>query len=130
MQAHYTRLFTDERGVSCFEDLAIELQPGFSAPGLEEPILSAPFLACEGSFWVGAPTTWKGDTPHPAPRRMIFVTTQGEYQVTTSDGVTRRFPVGSVLIIEDTTGAGHSTKITSAEDAIGFAVALPAKALT
>jgi hypothetical protein len=47
-QAHYTRMFTDERGVSCFEDLAIELQPGFSAPGLEEPILSAPFLASEG----------------------------------------------------------------------------------
>jgi phosphopantetheinyl transferase (holo-ACP synthase) len=60
----------------------------------------------------------------------IFVTTRGEYQVTTSDGVTRRFPVGSVLIIEDTTGAGHSTKITSVEDAIGFAVALPAKAPT
>ena len=72
----------------------------------------------------------EGGRTAPAPRRMIFVTTQGEYQVTTSDGVSRRFPVGSVLIIEDTTGAGHSTKITSAEDAIGFAVALPAKALT
>ena len=27
MRAHYARLFTDERCVSCFEDLAIELQP-------------------------------------------------------------------------------------------------------
>jgi hypothetical protein len=128
MQAHYTRLFTDKRGISCFEDLAIELQPGFSAPGLQESILSAPFLASEGSFWVGAPTTWKGDTPHLAPRRMIFVTTKGEYQVTTSDDVVRRFPVGSVLIVEDTTGAGHATKITSAEDAVIFAVGLPTNA--
>jgi hypothetical protein len=61
---------------------------------------------------------------------MILVTTQGEHQITTSEGVIRHFPVGSVLIVEDTTGAGHSTKITSAEDVIIFAVALPAEAPT
>jgi hypothetical protein len=68
MQAHYTRLFTDERGVSCFEDLAIELQPGFSAPGLEEPILSAPFLACELLGWranyLEGGRTAPGTAPH------------------------------------------------------------------
>jgi hypothetical protein len=124
VQAHYTRLFTDERGASCFEDLTIELQPGFSAPGLETAILSAPFLASESSLWIGAPTTWKDYTRHQAPRRMILVTTQGEYQVTTSEGVIRHFPVGSVLLVEDTAGAGHSSKITSAEDVIIFAVGL------
>jgi hypothetical protein len=39
-----------------------------------------------------------------------------------SDGATRKFPTGSVLLIEDTTGAGHSTKVTSAADAIVLAV--------
>ena len=33
MQAHYTRLFTDESGASRFEDLTIELQQVFSPPG-------------------------------------------------------------------------------------------------
>jgi len=37
---------------------------------------------------------------------------------------------GAVLFVEDTTGAGHSSKITSAEDVIIFAVGLPANAPT
>ena len=107
MQAHCTRLFSDENGASRFEDLTIELQQVFSAPGLETSIFSAPFLVSEGSLWIGAPATWKDERLHQAPRRMIQVTTQGEYQVTTSEGVVRRFPVGAVLFVEDTTGAGQ-----------------------
>jgi hypothetical protein len=125
MEAKYTRLFAGDGGASFFEDLTVELQPGFSAPRVATTIFSAPFLASDGSFWIGAPTTWIDDTPHPAPRRMALVTTRGEYQVTTSAGVTRRFPVGSVVVVEDITGAGHSTKITSTEDVIIFAVGLP-----
>jgi len=56
---------------------------------------------------------------------MIFITVRGEYEVTTSARAVRRFPVGSVLIVEDTTGEGHSTKIISSEDVIVFAVGLP-----
>ena len=74
---------------------------------------------------MGAPATWKGDKPHPAPRRMVFVTVQGEYQIEAS-GETRKFPKGSVLLIENTTGTGHSTKVKSEEDAIVLAVGLPA----
>jgi hypothetical protein len=126
MLAVYARIFTDDRGISCFEDLEIELTPGFATPPAE-PLHTAQFLAGDGGiFWIGAPTDWKGAAPHPAPRRMIFITVRGEYQVTTSDNVVRRFPVGSVLIVEDTTGSGHSTEITSAEDVVVFAVGLPA----
>ena len=125
MRATYTRMFTDSRGVSCFEDLEIELVQGFSDPPAE-PLHTAQFLAGDGAtFWVGAPTDWKGDVPHPAPRRMIFITVRGEYEVTTADKILRRFPIGSVLIVEDTTGSGHSTTITSAEDVVVFAVGLP-----
>ncbi len=31
---------------------------------------------------------------------MIIVTAQGEYQITTSEGIIRHFPVGSVLIVQ------------------------------
>ena len=71
MQAHYTRLFTDESGASRFEDLTIELQQMFSPPGLETSIFSAPFLASEGSLWIGALNTWNDESLHQAPRRMI-----------------------------------------------------------
>ena len=126
MQVRYTRLFADRHGASCFEDQGTELKLGFAAPPAE-PLYSAQFLPAEGTFWLGAPTTWRGDEAHPAPRRMIFVTVQGEYQITATDGETRRFPKGSVLLIENTTGKGHSTKVMSAEDAIVLAVELPAE---
>jgi hypothetical protein len=126
MQAKYTRLFVDEHGGSRFEDLATELQPGFCSPGMVTPGISAPFLITDvGSFWIGAPSVWKDDKPHTAPRRMILVTTQGEYEVTTSNGMVRRFPIGNVVVVEDTSGAGHSFKIIGTEDVMIFGVGLP-----
>jgi hypothetical protein len=123
MQAHYTRLFTDDQGESRFEDLAIELTQELSVSGADAlPI--APFLSSEGTFWAGGSATWKGDALHPAPRRYIIVTVQGEYEVTTSRGETRRFPAGSVVLTEDTTGKGQ-TKIIG-DEAIAFCVDLPA----
>ena len=116
---------TDERGASRFADFDIELSIGFAVPPAE-PLYFTQFLAPDSTFWIGAPTNWKGDAVHPASRRAIFVTLRGEYQVTTSDGMVQRFPAGSVLIVEDTTGDGHSTTITSDEDCVIFGVGLPA----
>ncbi|MGE0257302.1 MAG: hypothetical protein AB7H71_16825 [Alphaproteobacteria bacterium] len=124
MHAKYTRLVADNNGESHFEDGVTELQDGFSAPGIDSTIFTAPFLNTAGSFWIGAPSTWVDDTPHTAPRRMILVTTQGEYEITTSTGVVRRFPIGSVVVVEDTSGAGHSFKITSSGDVMIFGVGL------
>jgi hypothetical protein len=124
LEARYTRIFTDEHGVARFDEVAIELHQGFAVPPAD-PLHFAPFLATDGSFWIGGPTTWKGGEAHTAPRRQIFVTVRGEYQVTAGDNEKRSFPAGSVLVIEDTTGSGHSTKIIGTEDAIVFAVGLP-----
>jgi hypothetical protein len=125
MHAHYTRLFAQPDGASHFEDCETPLALGFAVPPAE-PLHTAPFLPAEGTFWLGGLPTWKGDAAHPAPRRMIFVTVQGEYQIEASDGAIREFPPGRVLLIEDTTGRGHSTRITSTQDAIVLGVSLPA----
>jgi hypothetical protein len=90
-----------------------------------DPLHLARFLPAERCYWLGAPIDWKGDTPHPTPRRQILVTVRGEYEVTAGDGTTRRFPIGSVVLVEDTTGSGHSTKITSGDGALVLAVGLP-----
>jgi hypothetical protein len=126
MQVRYTRLFADSQGASRFEDQESQLQLGFAAPPAE-PLYSAQFTPAVEVFWMGAVPAWKGDIPHPAPRRMAFVTVQGEYQITASNGETRKFPAGSVLLIEDTTGVGHKTKNISAGDTIVLAVGLPAR---
>jgi hypothetical protein len=125
MKAHYARLFADASGKPRFEDLSVELISGFAVPPVE-PLHTAPFLVPDGpTFWIGAPPSWNGGEPHPAPRRMIFITVRGEYEVFTTEGVVRKFPVGSILVVEDTTGQGHSSRITSAEECILFAVGLP-----
>ncbi|HET9659175.1 MAG TPA: hypothetical protein VFP05_02520 [Thermomicrobiales bacterium] len=44
--------------------------------------------------------------------------------MTASDRGTRRFPAGSVLLLEDTTGKGHTTRVTSDDDVLIVAVTL------
>jgi quercetin dioxygenase-like cupin family protein len=57
-----------------------------------------------------APTGWFGDW-HPAPRRQLFVALAGELEVTVSDGEARRIRAGDVVLTEDTTGKGHTTRV-------------------
>ena len=115
--AKYTRLYTDETGESHFEDLQIELNSIDFAPPAP-PLNVAQFGQTEKSLWIGVPVGWDGKKPHPSPNRQILCTVQGEYEVTASDGVVRRFPVGSVLFLEDTWGKGHSSRTISQEDVL------------
>jgi hypothetical protein len=121
--AQYIRLYTDESGESHFEDLEIELSPVDFAPPAA-PLNIAQFLPAAQSLWVGAPVGWAGEKPHPSPRRQIFCTVQGEYEVTASDGTVRSFPAGGVLFLEDTWGKGHSSRIISKKDVLIFAIVL------
>jgi hypothetical protein len=125
MRVKYSRLYAGPDGASCFEDQETELEIGFAVPPAE-PIYAAKFTPAVDAFWVGSTPAWKGDVPHPAPRRMVFVTVQGEYQVTATNGETRKFPLGSVLLVEDTVGAGHISKNIKTEDNIVLAIGLPA----
>jgi quercetin dioxygenase-like cupin family protein len=59
---------------------------------------------------VAGDESWAGEEPHPAPARQYMVSLQGAVEVTASDGDTRRVGPGEVLLIEDTTGKGHSTR--------------------
>ena len=44
--------------------------------------------------------------------------------ITASDGTSRKFDAGSVLLMEDTWGKGHSTQLIGEADALLFAVTL------
>ncbi len=122
-RARYVRLFTDERGESHFADVEVELEPVAYAPPAPPLPVAALFPATSCGFLCG-PVDWDGQIPHPSPRRQLFCNLRGEYEITASDGEARRFPAGSVLLFEDTTGKGHATRITSADDAVVVVVAL------
>jgi uncharacterized cupin superfamily protein len=52
------------------------------------------------------------------------VTLSGEIEVTAEDGKTRRFGPGTVLLVEDLTGKGHTTRVVGSEVRVFMVVAL------
>lgn len=122
-RAKYVRIYTDEAGESHFEDLETELIFMEFAPP-EAPLATAPFLPSAKIEWLGAPLGWEGDVPHPVSTKSVFFTTQGEYEVTASDGDVRRFPASAAFLLEDTWGKGHRTTVTSDTDVVIMVVAV------
>ncbi len=47
---------------------------------------------------------------HNAPRRQYVIILEGQVDFTVSDGETRRFGGGDVVLLEDTSGKGHYSK--------------------
>lgn len=105
----YTRLFSDEQGESHFEGVEIEFASIDYAPGAPPLNLSATTNAKDFGF-MQAPAGWSSDW-HPSSARNFFVVLSGEWEVTASDRETRRFGTGHVLLVEDTSGKGHKSRV-------------------
>jgi len=112
----YVRVYADENGESHFEDVEVGLTPVDFAPPAPPMNLSAFTSATQFGF-VSAPLGWYGDW-HPAPRRQIFFHLSGESEAEVSDGEMRRFGPGSVLLVEDTTGKGHTSRVVGTADVL------------
>jgi len=118
----YTRLHSDAEGESHFEDVEIDLTLTDYAPPAPPLSLSSSTPATQFGF-MNAPGGWSSDW-HPATARTIFFVLSGEWEVTASDGEARRFEAGSVLLVEDTTGKGHSSRVVSQTDSLAVMVQL------
>lgn len=55
---------------------------------------------------------------------MILITTQGEYEFTTSTGMVRRLSIGSIVIVEDISGKGHLFKVVGSKDVMVLGLGL------
>jgi hypothetical protein len=55
---------------------------------------------------------------HHAPGRLFHILVAGSCAMQTSDGEIRHFHPGDVILVEDTTGKGHMTWITSQGPAV------------
>lgn len=122
-QVSYVQLFADEHGESHFAEVEVDLAPAEFAPPAAPLHVAALFPATSCGLVCGPPD-WDGSTPHPAPRRQLFCTLRGEYEVTASDGAVRSFPAGSLLLLEDTAGAGHTTRVVGEGEALVASVTL------
>ena len=118
----YTRLYATEDGESHFEHVEIDLVLSEYAPPAPPLELSTMTAATEYGF-MQAPAGWSSDW-HPSPARNLFVVLRGEWEVTASDGESRRFGVGSVLLVDDTSGKGHTSRVVSETSSLAVMVQL------
>lgn len=109
--ATYTRLYSDDHDESHFADIEIELVSTEYAPPAPPLALSAFTPASQFGF-MSAPPGWTSDW-HASPARNMFVVLTGEWEITASNGESRRFATGSALLVEDTAGKGHSSRVIS-----------------
>jgi len=118
----YRRLFSDEQGESHFDEVQIEFASTDYVAGAAPLKLSPALDATQYSF-MNAPAGWTSDW-HPSSARNLFVVLSGAWEVTASDGETRRFKTGDVLLVEDTTGKGHASRVTSEESSLAVMIEL------
>jgi hypothetical protein len=127
----YVHLYADANGVSHFRDERLTFSSAAADPAVASPQLSnaraltsRQLSNAPGATLLllkrGAEEDW-----HRAPRRMYLIVVQGMSEVTAGDGEVRRFGLGSVLLMDDTTGKGHITRAVGDVDHIALTIPAP-----
>ena len=112
----YTRLYSDDNCESHFEDLDVQFQPVDFAPPAP-PLDISTFGSAEQCSILRAKYDWKGDW-HPAPFRQLHFYLSGEVEAETSDCEIRRIGAGEIVLVEDTTGKGHRSRVVGSSEVI------------
>jgi hypothetical protein len=97
------RLYTGNDEKSHFEEIELEFKgKGEILTGDARPASSAVFRCVPPGTVLER---------HPAPRRQFVVTLSGSWEIEASEGVVRAFTAGDVMLADDTTGAGHISRV-------------------
>ena len=118
----FTRVYTGARGETHFSDETLSFELVDYAPPAAPISLSAIFTA-QNICFISSPAGWHGDW-HRAPHRQFVLGLVGELEVEVSDGEVRRFGPGSVILVEDTSGKGHLSRVVGTERMMAAAVPL------
>ena len=122
MKATYCRLYSDSSGESHFEDVTVELsEVDFAQPA--PALLLSEFGPAVRAALLGGPKGWQGEW-HRSSGRNLFVVISGEWEIEASDGTKRLFSTADVLLVEDTFGKGHNSRVVSPEDSLALLVEL------
>lgn len=105
----YLRIYSDPDDCSRFETLEIELASNDYAPPAIPLNTSAPASAQKFIF-LDLPVGWFGDW-HPTPVRQWLIFMTGQCQFEAEIGERHLVKAGDVVLLEDTTGKGHRTRV-------------------
>jgi len=114
-----TRLYTGADGLSHAEDTEVAWRPAKLRVELAESasvhVTGAQFLRWPRGF------VWAG---HPASKRQYVIIISGRGEVDVADGKKVQLAPGRVLLAEDVTGKGHTTRVGPDEDLVMLLVPL------
>ena len=100
----YTRIYADAAGETHLQDVGPEMKPADHSSMMSELIAAKGIIFREtngAQYFVD----W-----HNAPRPQFVINLSGEVEITVSDGETRRFGPGTILLAEDVKGKGHISR--------------------
>lgn len=107
-QVTYHRIWVDTQGDSHFDVVKVEQRLVRAAPPAAPFFVSEDGPATKYRFYTFEPG-WIGEL-HPAPTRQFLALMSGVVEMETTDGTTRRFRPGDLVLLEDTWGKGHLTR--------------------
>ena len=105
----FPRLVPDADGGSRFETILVPVTEQDFAPPAQPFSVSVLSEATQCGF-LHLPAGWFGEM-HPSPIRMWIFVLEGEMQFETSGAEARHLTPGSALLLEDTTGRGHVSRV-------------------
>ncbi len=118
----YMRSYADADGGSHMEPAELELASKDFVP----PASPIDVSALQGAMTYGflrVPSGYVGEW-HPSPQRQWLFFLSGEMEFTMTDGTVYTGRPGSAVLLEDTTGRGHQSRVLGG-DAVMAAVQLP-----
>ena len=104
----YTRVYTDPDGETHFEDVETAGETGQAAESDLVGTISMTFPVT--GIYFREVVEESSAVPHNAPYPLFIVGLRGTFSIEVSDGEVRTFPPGSVVLVEDTAGKGHTTR--------------------
>jgi quercetin dioxygenase-like cupin family protein len=117
------RVRMDEAGETSFDAYKVQQTLKDFAPPAR-PFFVSDVERATGYVMIHLPVGWVGE-PHPSPRRQIVFCLSGSLTITTSDGDSRSFEAGGAYLLEDTSGKGHKSEVTSDIPVSAVIVQLP-----
>lgn len=121
----FSRLVPTPDGGSHFEPVAIPVTlQNFAPPA--QPFSVSPLAQAAQCGFLHLPAGWVGEM-HPSPLRMWIFVLEGEMHFEASNGEARHIAPGSALLLEDTEGRGHFSRVLGSGPATLAVVRLPAE---
>ena len=118
----YERLYSDPSGETHFERVQLKLDEADYRPPAPMAFVSHALQGGTLQF-VRLPSGWAGEKICP-PQHQFLICLEGQLEVRASDGKKRTFGPGHAVLMEDTSGRGHSSQVKGEKELIAAIIAL------